>query len=225
MNGCHLHDKTKAQGATLDYQVSLNERRHDCQRGVDGDRRDQGERGIYHAAASVRVSGGNCVGTVAAKLVCHIVGASGLEYERTIELAIVAEFRHWRYPPSKRLPRFWLCPRRRSATNGDTVSTYAWSAATGLTVVSGYNDGNHHAHLGRHAGQRLQPDVYAHADERADIAVCVSGASEGTVTIKTINDLKPDPNNATEARSAGTLNNSIQRRRCGTLGPAAATAP
>lgn len=39
-----------------------------------------------------------------------------------------------------------------------------------------------HTHLGRHAGQRLQPDVYADADERADPAVRYSGASEGAVT-------------------------------------------
>ena len=44
------------------------------------------------------------------------------------------------------------------------------------------HDDRDHADLGRHAGQRLQPDVYAHVYERADIAVCVSGASEGTVT-------------------------------------------
>ena len=76
---------TKAQGATLDYQVPL----------ANGDTIASAAWTVTGAtkvsetssttAASVRVSGGT-VGTPA-KLVCHIVGASGLEYERTIELA------------------------------------------------------------------------------------------------------------------------------------------
>jgi hypothetical protein len=79
------------------------------------------------------------VGTVA-KLVCHIVGASGLEYERTIELAIAVELPAGVDPIIKAPAEVLAVPAPTiSDLNGDTVSTYAWSAATGLTVVSGYS--------------------------------------------------------------------------------------
>jgi hypothetical protein len=127
---------TKAQGATLDYQVPL----------ANGDTIASAAWTVTGAtkvsetystdAASVRVSGGS-VGTPA-KLVCHIVGASGLEYERTIELAIVAETV---LDPIIKAPAEVLAVPAPTISdlNGDTVSTYAWSAATGLTVVSGYS--------------------------------------------------------------------------------------
>jgi hypothetical protein len=127
---------TKAQGATLDYQVPL----------ANGDTIASAAWTVTGAtkvsetssttAASVRVSGGT-VGTPA-KLVCHIVGASGLEYERTIELAIVAETV---LDPIIKAPAEILAVPAPTISdlNGDTVSTYAWSAATGLTVVSGYS--------------------------------------------------------------------------------------
>ena len=127
---------TKAQGATLDYQMPL----------ANGDTIASAAWTVTGAtkvsetssttAASVRVSGGT-VGTPA-KLVCHIVGASGLEYERTIELAIVAETV---LDPIIKAPAEILAVPAPTISdlNGDTVSTYAWSAATGLTVVSGYS--------------------------------------------------------------------------------------
>jgi len=126
---------TKAQGATLDYQVPL----------ANGDTIASAAWTVTGAtkvsetssttAASVRVSGGT-VGTPA-KLVCHIVGASGLEYERTIELAIVAETV---LDPIIKAPAEILAVPAPTISdlNGDTVSTYAWSASAGLTVVSGY---------------------------------------------------------------------------------------
>jgi hypothetical protein len=126
---------TKAQGATLDYQVPL----------ANGDTIASAAWTVTGAtkvsetssttAASVRVSGGT-VGTPA-KLVCHIVGASGLEYERTIELAIVAETV---LDPIIKAPAEVLAVPAPTISdlNGDTVSTYAWSASAGLTVVSGY---------------------------------------------------------------------------------------
>jgi len=126
---------TKAQGATLDYQVPL----------ANGDTIASAAWTVTGAtkvsetystdAASVRVSGGS-VGTPA-KLVCHIVGASGLEYERTIELAIVAETV---LDPIIKAPAEILAVPAPTISdlNGDTVSTYAWSASAGLTVVSGY---------------------------------------------------------------------------------------
>lgn len=84
----------------------------------------------------MRVSGGT-VGTPA-KLVCHIVGASGLEYERTIELTIVAEV--FAGDPIRKAPAEVLAVPAPTISdlNGDTVASYAWSAAAGLTVVSGY---------------------------------------------------------------------------------------
>ncbi len=127
---------TKAQGATLDYSVSLD----------NGDTIASAAWTVTGAtkvsetystdAASVRVSGGS-VGTPA-KLVCHIVGASGLEYERTIELVIVAETLVG--DPMIKAPTEVLAVPAPTISdlNGDTVSTYAWSAAAGLTVVSGY---------------------------------------------------------------------------------------
>ena len=126
---------TKAQGATLDYQMPL----------ANGDTIASAAWTVTGAtkvsetssttAASVRVSGGT-VGTPA-KLVCHIVGASGLEYERTIELAIVAETV---LDPIIKAPAEILAVPAPTISdlNGDTVSTYAWSASAGLTVVSGY---------------------------------------------------------------------------------------
>ena len=126
---------TKAQGATLDYQVPL----------ANGDTIASAAWTVTGAtkvsetssttAASVRVSGGT-VGTPA-KLVCHIVGASGLEYERTIELAIVAETV---LDPIIKAPAEVLAVPAPTISdlNDDTVSGYAWSASAGLTVVSGY---------------------------------------------------------------------------------------
>ena len=126
---------TKAQGATLDYQILL----------VNGDTIASAAWTVTGAtkvsesfsttAANVRVSGGT-VGTPA-KLLCHIVGASGLEYERTIEPMITAETT---LDPIIKAPAEVLAVPAPTISdlNGDTVSGYAWSASTGLTVVSGY---------------------------------------------------------------------------------------
>ena len=126
---------TKPQGATLDYQILL----------VNGDTIASAAWTVTGAtkvsesfsttAANVRVSGGT-VGTPA-KLLCHIVGASGLEYERTIEPMITAETT---LDPIIKAPAEVLAVPAPTISdlNGDTVSGYAWSAATGLTVVSGY---------------------------------------------------------------------------------------
>ena len=126
---------TKAQGATLDYSIPL----------ANGDTIASAAWTVTGAtkvsesssttAASVRVSGGS-VGTVA-KLVCHIVGASGLEYERTIELTITTETL---LDPIIKAPAEVLAVPAPTISdlNGDTVSGYAWSASAGLTVVSGY---------------------------------------------------------------------------------------
>jgi hypothetical protein len=126
---------TKAQGATLDYQILL----------VNGDTIASAAWTVTGAtkvsesfsttAANVRVSGGT-VGTPA-KLLCHIVGASGLEYERTIEPMITAETT---LDPIIKAPAEVLAVPAPTISdlNGDTVSGYAWSASAGLTVVSGY---------------------------------------------------------------------------------------
>lgn len=126
---------TKAQGATLDYQVSLNNGDTIASAAWTVTGATKVSEAYTTAAASVRVSGGS-VGTVA-KLACHIVGASGLEYERTIELAIVAETV---LDPIIKAPAEILAVPAPTISdlNGDTVSTYAWSASAGLTVVSGY---------------------------------------------------------------------------------------
>ena len=128
---------TKAQGATLDYQVSLNNGDTIASAAWTVTGATKVSEAYTTAAASVRVSGGS-VGTVA-KLVCHIVGASGLEYERTIELTIVAESVVGD-PVIKAPAEVLAVPAPTiSDLNGDTVASYAWSAATGLTVVSGYS--------------------------------------------------------------------------------------
>ena len=128
---------TKAQGETTDYSIPL----------ANGDTIASAAWTVTGAtkvsetysttAASVRVSGGS-VGTVA-KLVCHIVGASGLEYERTIELTITAEFIIGD-TPIRKAPAEVLAVPAPTITDlgGDTVASYAWSASTGLTAVSGY---------------------------------------------------------------------------------------
>jgi hypothetical protein len=127
---------TKAQGETTDYSIPL----------ANGDTIDSAAWTVTGAtkvsesysttAALVRVSGGTA-GTPA-KLLCHIVGASGLEYERTIELVIVAETLVG--DPMIKAPAEVLAVPAPTISdlNGDTVSGYAWSASTGLTVVSGY---------------------------------------------------------------------------------------
>jgi hypothetical protein len=127
---------TKAQGATLDYQVSLNNGDTIASAAWTVTGATKVSESYSSTAALVRVSGGT-VGTPA-KLVCHIVGASGLEYERTIELAIVAETV---LDPIIKAPAEVLAVPAPTISdlNGDTVSGYAWSASAGLTVVSGYS--------------------------------------------------------------------------------------
>ena len=126
---------TKAQGATLDYQVPLANGDTIASAAWTVTGATKVSESFSTTAANVRVSGGT-VGTPA-KLVCHIVGASGLEYERTIELAIVAETV---LDPIIKAPAEILAVPAPTISdlNGDTVSTYAWSASAGLTVVSGY---------------------------------------------------------------------------------------
>ncbi len=131
---------TKAQGATLDYSIPL----------ANGDTIASAAWTVTGAtkvsesssttAASVRVSGGS-VGTVA-KLVCHIVGASGLEYERTIELVIVAETLVG--DPMIKAPAEVLAVPAPTICdlNGDTVSGYTTTATTrisGGTLGSDYS--------------------------------------------------------------------------------------
>jgi len=127
---------TKAQGATLDYSVSLDNGDTIASAAWTVTGATKVSELATSSVAMVRVSGGS-VGTPA-KLVCHLVGASGLEYERTIELAIVAELQVG--DPIIKAPAEVLAVPAPTISdlNGDTVSGYAWSASAGLTVVSGY---------------------------------------------------------------------------------------
>lgn len=127
---------TKAQGATLDYSIPLANGDTIASAAWTVTGATKVSESFSTTAASVRVSGGT-VGTPA-KLVCHIVGASGLEYERTIELTIVAEV--FAGDPIRKAPAEVLAVPAPTISdlNGDTVASYAWSAAAGLTVVSGY---------------------------------------------------------------------------------------
>ena len=126
---------TKAQGATLDYSIALANGDTIASAAWTVTGATKVSESFSTTAASVRVSGGT-VGTPA-KLVCHIVGASGLEYERTIELVITTETL---LDPIIKAPADVLAVPAPTISdlNGDTVSGYAWSASTGLTVVSGY---------------------------------------------------------------------------------------
>lgn len=127
---------TKAQGATLDYSIALANGDTIASAAWTVTGATKVSESFSTTAASVRVSGGT-VGTPA-ELVCHIVGASGLEYERTIELVIVAETLVG--DPMIKAPAEVLAVPAPTISdlNGDTVASYAWSAAAGLTVVSGY---------------------------------------------------------------------------------------
>lgn len=127
---------TKAQGATLDYSIALANGDTIASAAWTVTGATKVSESFSTTAASVRVSGGS-VGTPA-ELVCHIVGASGLEYERTIEPTITAEFIVG--DPIRKAPAEVLAVPAPTITdlNGDTVASYAWSASTGLTVVSGY---------------------------------------------------------------------------------------
>lgn len=128
---------TKAQGATLDYQVSLNNGDTIASAAWTVTGATKVSESYSSTAALVRVSGGT-VGTPA-ELVCHIVGASGLEYERTIEPTITAEFIVGDTPIIKAPAEVLAVPAPTiTDLNGDTVESYDWSAAAGLTVVSGY---------------------------------------------------------------------------------------
>ena len=126
---------TKAQGATLDYSIPLANGDTIASAAWTVTGATKVSESFSTTAANVRVSGGT-VGTPA-KLLCHIVGASGLEYERTIEPMITAETT---LDPIIKAPAEVLAVPAPTISdlNGDTVSGYAWSAATGLTVVSGY---------------------------------------------------------------------------------------
>jgi hypothetical protein len=126
---------TKPQGATLDYSMPLGNGDTIASAAWTVTGATKASESYSSAAASVRVSGGT-VGTPA-KLVCHIVGASGLEYERTIELTITTETL---LDPIIKAPAEVLAVPAPTISdlNGDTVSGYAWSASAGLTVVSGY---------------------------------------------------------------------------------------
>ncbi len=85
--------------------------------------------------ATVRISGGTA-GAVASA-VCHIVTALGYEYERTIALNVVASIELG--PIIKAPGELIAVPSPSWADLGDDmISAYAWTAATGLTVVSGY---------------------------------------------------------------------------------------
>ena len=127
---------TKAQGATLDYSIALANGDTIASAAWTVTGATKVSESSSSTAALVRVSGGS-VGTVA-KLVCHIVGASGLEYERTIELTITTETL---LDPIIKAPAEVLAVPAPTISdlNGDTVASYAWSAAAGLTVVSGYS--------------------------------------------------------------------------------------
>ena len=127
---------TKAQGATLDYSIALANGDTIASAAWTVTGATKVSESYSSTAALVRVSGGT-VGTPA-KLTCHIVGASGLEYERTIELVIVAETLVG--DPMIKAPAEVLAVPAPTISdlNGDTVSGYAWSASAGLTVVSGY---------------------------------------------------------------------------------------
>ena len=84
---------------------------------------------------TARISGGSA-GAVA-KAVCHIVTDLGYEYERTIDLSVTASIE---LPPIIKAPGELIAvPAPSWADLGDdTISAYAWTAAAGLTVVSGY---------------------------------------------------------------------------------------
>ena len=127
---------TKAQGETTDYSIPLANGDTIASAAWTVTGATKVSESYSTTAALVRVSGGS-VGTPA-KLVCHLVGASGLEYERTIELAIVAELQVG--DPIIKAPAEVLAVPAPTITDlgGDTVASYAWSASTGLTVVSGY---------------------------------------------------------------------------------------
>ena len=127
---------TKAQGETTDYSIPLANGDTIASAAWTVTGATKVSESYSSTAASVRVSGGS-VGTVA-KLACHIVGASGLEYERTIELTIVTETLVG--DPMIKAPTEVLAVPAPTISdlNGDTVSGYAWSASAGLTVVSGY---------------------------------------------------------------------------------------
>ena len=128
---------TKAQGATLDYSIPLANGDTIASAAWTVTGATKVSESYSSTAALVRVSGGT-VGTPA-ELVCHIVGASGLEYERTIEPTITAEFIVGDTPIIKAPAEVLAVPAPTiTDLNGDTVSGYAWSASAGLTVVSGY---------------------------------------------------------------------------------------
>jgi hypothetical protein len=128
---------TKAQGATLDYSIALANGDTIASAAWTVTGATKVSESYSSTAALVRVSGGT-VGTPA-ELVCHIVGASGLEYERTIEPTITAEFIVGDTPIIKAPAEVLAVPAPTiTDLNGDTVESYDWSAAAGLTVVSGY---------------------------------------------------------------------------------------
>lgn len=130
--------RVKVQSAVLDYRVDWSDL-------LGSDTIDTatwtvtGATGLGDTATATtttaRISGGSA-GAVA-KAVCHIVTDLGYEYERTIDLGVVARIEL--VPIIKAPGELIAVPAPSWADLGDdTISAYAWTAAAGLTVVSGY---------------------------------------------------------------------------------------
>ena len=84
--------------------------------------------------ASVRVSGGSAGSAATAK--CTITTASGLIEVRSIELRIVAvlEAKAIEKAPGSTMA---IPAPTWDDLGGDTISSYSWTSATGLTIASG----------------------------------------------------------------------------------------
>jgi len=85
--------------------------------------------------ATQRVSGGT-VGT-AASVKCHITTAAGYEYEQTLALTIVTSIEAGsaiQKAPGGVIP---VPAPTWSDLGSDTVASYSWSVAAGLTIASG----------------------------------------------------------------------------------------
>ncbi len=131
------YTETKVASAILDYQINWatwlgTDTISTADWVVTG--ATEGTNGTTTTTATVRVSAGTAGST--ATLKCTITTAAGLIEVRSIELAIVASIQATQVLKAPGATMAIPAPTW-SDIGGDTISTYTWSAGTGLTIASG----------------------------------------------------------------------------------------
>jgi len=132
--------EVKVASAILDYQLNwaawLTAQSNDTISAVDWvvTGATEGTNSNTTTTATVRISAGTAGTLATAK--CTITTAAGLIDVRSIELSIVASLEATQVVKAPGATMAIPAPTW-SDLGGDTISTYSWSAAAGLTIASG----------------------------------------------------------------------------------------